>query len=284
MAKKKFNIKGLDSAVRMFAPKAVTIGVNILRMGPRMIFRSTVQLLRANLLTRILSCLTLLALDLADLCRHRISKAQFLRNIILSLLLVAGGTFGWNIGIRWIVFEMLGSSVEILGGMAGAGVCGTLSGVAFDKVCSKFVRSDAQKMWDIINPHLSGLPAEEQVKTRKKITSSDLKKMFASKDKEAYAGNLIQEYININREKTMRLDKYLKVSRLIKRRTVAGEACDGGRVSVNGKVAKPAYDVKTDDVIEISFGGKKVKVKVLEVKEHVRKEEADAMYEVLEQS
>ena len=82
----------------------------------------------------------------------------------------------------------------------------------------------------------------------------------------------------------MRLDKYLKVSRLIKRRTVADEACDGGRVTVNGKVAKSSYDVKINDVIEISFGGKKVKVKVIEVKEHVRKEEADAMYEVLEQS
>ena len=82
----------------------------------------------------------------------------------------------------------------------------------------------------------------------------------------------------------MRLDKYLKVSRLIKRRTVAGEACDGGRVAVNGKVAKPAYDVKLGDVVEISFGAKKVTVKVLEVKEHVRKDEAEAMYEVLSQS
>ena len=82
----------------------------------------------------------------------------------------------------------------------------------------------------------------------------------------------------------MRLDKYLKVSRLIKRRTVADEACGGGRVSVNGKAAKSAYDVKINDIIEISFGSKKVKIKVLEVKEHVRKEEADAMYEVLEQS
>ena len=82
----------------------------------------------------------------------------------------------------------------------------------------------------------------------------------------------------------MRLDKYLKVSRLIKRRTVADEACDGGRVSVNGKVAKSAHDVKENDVIEISFGAKKVKVRVLEVKEHVRKEEAGEMYEVLEQS
>ena len=79
----------------------------------------------------------------------------------------------------------------------------------------------------------------------------------------------------------MRLDKYLKVSRLIKRRTVACEACDGGRVSVNGKVAKPAHEVKTGDIIEISFGEKKIKVRVTEIKEHVLKAGAADMYEVL---
>ena len=81
----------------------------------------------------------------------------------------------------------------------------------------------------------------------------------------------------------MRLDKYLKVSRLIKRRTVAQEACDGSRVSVNGKVAKPSHDVKENDIIEISFGEKKIKVKVIEVKEHVLKAGAADMYEVIGQ-
>jgi hypothetical protein len=193
MAKKKFNIKGADSAVRMFAPKLITIGINILRMGPRMIFRSAVQLLRANLVTRILSCMTLLLLDLIDLCRKRISKVQFVRNILFSLILIACGTFGWNIGSKWLVLEMLGSAVEVVGGMIGAGILGALSGVAFDKVCSKFMQSDAQKMWDIINPYLAELPGDEQVKIRKSITSSDLKKMFASKDKQDYAGNLVKQ-------------------------------------------------------------------------------------------
>lgn len=80
----------------------------------------------------------------------------------------------------------------------------------------------------------------------------------------------------------MRIDKYLKVSRIIKRRTVAAEACDGGRVLLNGKTAKPGADVKIGDVIEISFGEKKVKVKVLDISETVRKENAAAMYQVLE--
>ena len=76
----------------------------------------------------------------------------------------------------------------------------------------------------------------------------------------------------------MRLDKYLKVSRLIKRRTVANEACDNERVSVNGKVARASYEVKLGDVIEISFGQKTVKVEVLTISEHAAKSDAPAMY------
>ena len=79
----------------------------------------------------------------------------------------------------------------------------------------------------------------------------------------------------------MRLDKYLKVSRLIKRRTVANEACDAGRVMVNDKVQRASYDVRVGDVIEIAFGTKAVKVEVLEVQETVRKENAKEMFRYL---
>ena len=76
----------------------------------------------------------------------------------------------------------------------------------------------------------------------------------------------------------MRLDKWLKVSRLIKRRTVAQEACDGGHVSVNGRVAKPSADVKEGDVIEIAFGSRTLREEVLSVAEAVRTDDAAAMY------
>ena len=79
----------------------------------------------------------------------------------------------------------------------------------------------------------------------------------------------------------MRLDKYLKVSRLIKRRTVANEACDGGRVTVNGKVARASYDVKVGDVIEIAFGQRTLRVEVTAVTENVTKADAPAMYKEL---
>ncbi len=79
----------------------------------------------------------------------------------------------------------------------------------------------------------------------------------------------------------MRLDKFLKVSRLIKRRTVANEACDGGRVSVNGALAKASRDVKPGDVIELRFGARTTRVEVLSVGEAVSKADAPAMYREL---
>ncbi len=79
----------------------------------------------------------------------------------------------------------------------------------------------------------------------------------------------------------MRLDKFLKVSRVIKRRTVANEACDTEHVEVNGKRAKASYDVKTGDIITITFGDRVMKLRVLDVKEHAAKADAASLYEVL---
>ncbi len=80
----------------------------------------------------------------------------------------------------------------------------------------------------------------------------------------------------------MRLDKYLKISRLIKRRTVAAQACSAGRVEVNGKVVKPAFDIKAGDVINITFGSKRTSIRVLQTPEYVKAEKADSMYEIIE--
>ncbi|HEY5560562.1 MAG TPA: RNA-binding S4 domain-containing protein [Clostridiaceae bacterium] len=79
----------------------------------------------------------------------------------------------------------------------------------------------------------------------------------------------------------MRLDKFLKVSRIIKRRTVAKEACSGSRVSINGKVAKAGSEVKVDDIIEIRFAAKLLKAKISMISEFIKKDEAKNMYEIL---
>ncbi len=80
----------------------------------------------------------------------------------------------------------------------------------------------------------------------------------------------------------MRLDKYLKVSRIIKRRTIANEACDAGRVSVNGRPVRASYDVKLGDILEISFGTRTVKAEDLSVNEVIRKDDAAMMYKIIQ--
>lgn len=80
----------------------------------------------------------------------------------------------------------------------------------------------------------------------------------------------------------MRIDKFLKVSRLIKRRTVANDACDAGRISVNGNVVKASYEVKVGDVLEISLGGKKSRAEVLDIAEHTLKGDASNLYRMIE--
>ena len=82
----------------------------------------------------------------------------------------------------------------------------------------------------------------------------------------------------------MRLDKYLKVSRLIKRRTVANDACDADRISVNGRQAKASYNVKLGDLITVAFGTKSVTVRVLDIRETTKKAESVGMYEVVTES
>jgi ribosomal 50S subunit-recycling heat shock protein len=79
----------------------------------------------------------------------------------------------------------------------------------------------------------------------------------------------------------MRIDKFLKVSRLLKRRSIANEACDGGRVSVNGRTVKPSCQIKEGDIVELGFNSGTVKFRILQIKETVRKEQAESLYEII---
>jgi len=81
----------------------------------------------------------------------------------------------------------------------------------------------------------------------------------------------------------MRLDKFLKVSRIFKRRTIAKEVSKNGRVIINDRIAKPGTELKPGDILEISYGQKKIKIKVLELKNHIKKEDADSMYQIIEE-
>jgi len=185
------------TAVKLIAPKVVTAFTNIIRMGPRIIFRSAVELLRANLITRILGCLSLLVIDIVDLARKRISKTQFIKNIILSALIVLSGTLGWELGIYWLSVEMAGILfVEIVVGITGAAILSFFTNWIACKIADKFVKSDADQMLDIIEQHIADLSKEEQESIREQITLACLKKMYASNDREAYGLDLVSKLRN----------------------------------------------------------------------------------------
>ena len=172
---KKFNIKDTDTLIRLVLPKVVKVGLNILQMGPRILMRSAVSVLRANMATRIISALSLLVLDVVDLRRKRISKSQFVRNVFLSIMLVLSGTLGWYAGSSWLVLEVLGVAAEIVGGIIGAAVLVAVSGKMFDIVCNKFHTADSEKI-----KRLAVDLYPESAETISKFSTSDCKKILQS--------------------------------------------------------------------------------------------------------
>ncbi len=115
---------------------------------------------------------------------------------------------------------------------------------------------------------------------------------FGVKQKQSYSKNLFKNDVErlkivigadvFNAEEIMRIDKFLKVSRILKRRTVAREACDGGKVIINGREVKPSHPVKVDDVVEIDYATGVLKFKINEIKETVKKDEAATLYTIIE--
>jgi len=154
------------------------------------------ELLRANLITRVLSCVTLLVVDVYDLAKKRISKPQFIKNVILSLLLIVSGTVGWDWGSRWIALEFLAGFADIAGGIIGAGIFTFLSNIILDKAGGKIIESDAQKMWKILDPFIDALPEEKREEVRDGVTCTCLKKMYAAEDREAFATELVERLQN----------------------------------------------------------------------------------------
>ena len=168
---------GLDAFLRMFLPKLVTAAINIFRGGFRIIYRATIELLRANFFTRIISCSTIFMLDIIDLCRRRISKMQFIKNVLNTAVMIISGTIGWNIGSGYF---------DIIGGIIGAGVIGFLASCLCSVILNRFIDDDSIQMRMIIKKYATDTDIDLL-----KINSSTLKKMYASKDRDAFAQELV---------------------------------------------------------------------------------------------
>jgi len=208
--KKKSKIVNSSDIARLAAPKAAQMLYNMISIGPRVILRSAFQLLRANIVTRVLSAIVLIAFDTISLLRGRISKKQYIINLGLALMLLVGGTAGWTLGtevVALIVAE--GVILGIIAGMIGAGVFATLLGMAWERVIKIFIQDDEADMLDICNGEfvvmvqenaLSDAEADE-VAELVEIDSTEIGKMFIQKDKAAYARGIIEPCLKAVLEK-----------------------------------------------------------------------------------
>ncbi|MCL2498768.1 MAG: hypothetical protein FWE90_00350 [Defluviitaleaceae bacterium] len=199
---KKKRFGGISGLAKIAAPKTASMAYNALRVGPRLILRSAFELLRANIITRVLSSIVLLSIDTVSFIRKRISLKQYLIDIALAVMLVVGGTLGWNFGSRVGDILIENAVLLVLAGMVGAGVFGTAAGAIAGKVIGLFVQDDNADMLVIYNRVYDGLAEEYTLDEREREAVADdiyicdkiLKDTFCQKDRERFARAYIEPY------------------------------------------------------------------------------------------
>ncbi|MCL2361287.1 MAG: hypothetical protein FWC73_05695 [Defluviitaleaceae bacterium] len=185
---------GSDIA-KLAAPKGAQILYNALRVGPRLILRSAFELLRANMVTRVISVVVLLAIDKFSLIRGRISIKQFVINVTLALMLLVGGTAGWMLGSHVLGLVLESLVLGIIAGIVGAGVLSAILTVIVNKIIHLFVTDDTEDMLDIYSKAFASL-AEENLLNNEEIAEAKeniamckqlVQDMFVEEDKLAFA-------------------------------------------------------------------------------------------------
>jgi len=156
----KKKIGNANDIARLAAPKTAQMLYNAMRVGPRLILRSAFELLRANMITRVISVVVLLAIDKFSLIKGRISVKQFIINVILALMLLVGGTAGWFLGSHALSLVMESLIVGIIAGLVGAGVMSAVLSVLVNKIIHLFVQDDTEDMLDIYNQCFTNLAKE----------------------------------------------------------------------------------------------------------------------------
>lgn len=198
--KKKSKVGSKEDLAKMAAPKAAQVLYNIVTIGPRLIMRSAFQLLRANIITRIISAVVLVSIDTYLFIRKRISLKQYIINVVMAALLLVGGTAGWYGGqnIGYILFQ--NAVIGIIAGVIGAGVLGFAFSTIFEKIIGKFVKDDTKDMLEICNGVFCDLAekyqlTEEQAQKAAEtilLDAATVRKMYAAKDKKAVACEFIE--------------------------------------------------------------------------------------------
>jgi len=202
--KKESKIKSKGELAKLAGSKGVQVFYNLVRLGPRVILRSTFQLLRANLVTRLLSALFLIFFDVVSLFRRRISLKQFILNFGMAAMLLVGGTVGWNMGTAVTEQILMENAIlALMGGILGAAAATTVLGTLWEKGMGMLVQDDATEMLHILNQkfneliHKYELSEEETLRLVEEIAIDKkvVQEIYASPIREETSHEFLQSYI-----------------------------------------------------------------------------------------
>ena len=199
----KKKIGNANDIVKLAAPKTAQVLYNAMRVGPRLILRSAFELLRANMVTRVISVVVLLAIDKFSLIRGRISVKQFVINVALALMLLVGGTAGWVLGSHVLGLVVENIVLGIFAGIIGAGVLSAVLGIVVNKIIHLFVQDDAEDMLEIYSQVFAALAYEQQLNigeieaAKESIAMSQqmVKDIFVEEDRMAFAKLTLEPHV-----------------------------------------------------------------------------------------
>ena len=199
--KKKSKMGSKEDIARMAAPKAAQFLYDALRIGPRLILRSAFELLRANIITRLISAVVLISFDTVAFARKRISLKQYLINVSIAAMLLVGGTAGWYLGNGAVYVLLENAVLAIIGGILGAGLIGVGLGAVLEKIIKRFVKDDSADMLEICNEVFCELAQKYNLNEQEaeiaansiEIDATTVRAMYASPDKTGYACEIIEK-------------------------------------------------------------------------------------------
>jgi len=199
----KKKIGGASDIARLAAPKTVQMLYNAVRVGPRLILRSAFELLRANMVTRVISVVVLLAIDKFSLLKGRISVKQFAINVTLALMLLVGGTAGWVLGSHVLSLLVESLVLGIIAGIVGAGILSAVLSFVVNKIIHIFWKDDTEDMLDIYSQCFANLAKEHRLTDEEiyiaigKIGMSQqmVRDIFMEKDRPAFANAMLEPHV-----------------------------------------------------------------------------------------
>ena len=189
--------------IKLILPKLTTVLINMINLGPRMLLRGTLQLLRANIWVRLVSTLVMVVVDVVRFLTRQISKKQFVLDIVLSLSLLLGGTAGWYTGTSAVLGIVSENTVLwVVAGVVGAGLFGAGSEYAAKKIMVRFIKPDKEEMMEIFNKQFdellseNNLSPEQATECAKKVpmTPKICLACFKAKNREDFARNYLAKY------------------------------------------------------------------------------------------